>query len=77
MGCVLIQIRLFTHSVHSTHEQLQEKAHEKDIQIQNLLRQFDQLKAEQKIRHWVEKANVNEAGIQPGTLYSYTPSCVY
>lgn len=44
-----------------THEQLQEKAHEKDIQIQNLLRQFDQLKAEQKIRHWIGKASVKEA----------------
>ncbi|KAJ3573975.1 hypothetical protein NP233_g2078 [Leucocoprinus birnbaumii] len=41
-----------------THEQLQEKAHEKDVQIQNLLRQFDQLKADQKIRHWMEKTNV-------------------
>ncbi|EKM82737.1 hypothetical protein AGABI1DRAFT_53161, partial [Agaricus bisporus var. burnettii JB137-S8] len=40
-----------------THEQLQEKAHEKDIQIQNLLRQFDQLRTEQKIRLWVEKAH--------------------
>ncbi|KAF9453200.1 hypothetical protein P691DRAFT_801540 [Macrolepiota fuliginosa MF-IS2] len=49
-----------------THEQLQEKAHEKDIQIQNLLRQFDQLKTDQKIRHWVEKANVNEAGHELG-----------
>lgn len=45
------------HRYCSTHEQLQEKAHEKDIQIQNLLRQFDQLRTEQKIRLWVEKAH--------------------
>jgi hypothetical protein len=48
---------LADHRYYSTHEQLQEKAHEKDIQIQNLLRQFDQLRTEQKIRHWVEKAH--------------------
>lgn len=56
---------------YSTHEQLQEKAHEKDIQIQNLLRQFDQLRAEQKIHHWVEKVHVNEMGNEPGMLNVY------
>jgi hypothetical protein len=58
-----------TQSDDSTHEQLQEKAHQKDIQIQNLLHQFDQLRAEQKIRYWVEKVNVNEASVDLGMLY--------
>ncbi|TFK42647.1 fungal-specific transcription factor domain-containing protein [Crucibulum laeve] len=43
-----------------THEQLQEKAHERDIQIQRLLHQYDQLKEEQKRREWMSRASSSE-----------------
>ncbi|KAJ3505560.1 hypothetical protein NLJ89_g7355 [Agrocybe chaxingu] len=39
-----------------THEQLQERSHEQDIHIRNLLHQYDQLRAEQKIHQWMSRA---------------------
>lgn len=40
-----------------THEELQEKAHNQDLQIRQLLLQYDQLKADYKIRQWVTKSH--------------------
>ncbi|PFH54414.1 hypothetical protein AMATHDRAFT_53408 [Amanita thiersii Skay4041] len=39
-----------------THEQLQEKALDRDIQIQQLLLQLDKLKADRKVQEWITKA---------------------
>ncbi|KAF8163242.1 fungal-specific transcription factor domain-containing protein [Crassisporium funariophilum] len=39
-----------------THEQLMERAHEQDIQIQNLLLKYDQLRSEQKLNQWISAA---------------------
>ncbi|PPQ75279.1 hypothetical protein CVT26_015270 [Gymnopilus dilepis] len=40
-----------------THEQLQERSHEQDLHIQNLLLQYDQRRAEQKVHQWVSKVS--------------------
>ncbi|KAF8902075.1 hypothetical protein CPB84DRAFT_1746799 [Gymnopilus junonius] len=45
-----------------THEQLQERSHEQDLHIQNLLLQYDQRKAEQKVHQWVSKASSSTDG---------------
>jgi hypothetical protein len=41
----------------STHEELQEKAHNQDLQIQQLLLQYDRLQADNKIRQWINKSH--------------------
>lgn len=41
----------------STHEDLQEKAHSQDLQIQALLLQFDKLKADHRINEWKARAD--------------------
>ena len=40
-----------------THEELLLKSHKQDIEIANLLRRFDELSAEQRIKTWFEKAS--------------------
>ncbi|KJA20235.1 hypothetical protein HYPSUDRAFT_68639 [Hypholoma sublateritium FD-334 SS-4] len=45
-----------------THEQLQERSHEQDIHIQNLLKQYDQRVAEQKVHHWVSNSSIPRTG---------------
>lgn len=47
---------------HSTHEQLQEKAYEKDRTIQRLLLHYDELRAEQKIREWMTRTSTSSQG---------------
>ncbi|KAF4614734.1 hypothetical protein D9613_003000 [Agrocybe pediades] len=47
-----------------THEQLQERSHEQDLHIQNLLLQYDQRIAEQKFHQWV--LNMPESGDMGG-----------
>lgn len=48
-----------------THEELQEKAHSQDLQIQQLLMQYDRLKADQKIRHWVSRSHPGQSSLRP------------
>ncbi|THU99310.1 hypothetical protein K435DRAFT_751881 [Dendrothele bispora CBS 962.96] len=50
-----------------THEDLQEKAHDQDRQIQHLLVQFDKLKDEHKIQKWLARAH---AYATPDSEYS-------
>ncbi|KAF8894525.1 fungal-specific transcription factor domain-containing protein [Infundibulicybe gibba] len=40
-----------------THEDLQERAHAQDRQIEALLQQFDKLKSEQKVREWMSQTH--------------------
>ncbi|KAJ3521872.1 hypothetical protein NMY22_g12132 [Coprinellus aureogranulatus] len=40
-----------------THEELQEKAHNQDLQIQQLLTQYDRLRADNKIRQWISNSH--------------------
>ncbi|KAF9005589.1 fungal-specific transcription factor domain-containing protein [Cyathus striatus] len=51
-----------------THEQLQEKAREKDLQIQHLLHQYDQKIAEQKRREWISRISSDPSSQQAGDL---------
>ncbi|KAF9030776.1 fungal-specific transcription factor domain-containing protein [Panaeolus papilionaceus] len=44
-----------------THEQLQERSHERDIQIQKLLSQLDEMNQQRKIHQWVSKIGSNES----------------
>ncbi|KAF5365588.1 hypothetical protein D9758_003209 [Tetrapyrgos nigripes] len=44
-----------------THEDLQEKAHSQDYQIQNILKQFDKLKVDRKLKEWTDRAHSSAA----------------
>ena len=73
----LIPGRSFCLSAFRTHEELQERSHEKDMQIQDLLRQYDQRMAEQKVHHWISKAPASHgeglsfAGVFSSRLFTY------
>ncbi|KDR81549.1 hypothetical protein GALMADRAFT_134980 [Galerina marginata CBS 339.88] len=47
-----------------THEELQERSHEQDLHIQNLLLQYDQRRNEQKVHKWVSKASMSKNDLQ-------------
>ena len=49
----------------STHEELQEKAHNQDLQIQQLLLQYDRLQADNKIRQWISRSHPQASGEYP------------
>jgi hypothetical protein len=46
-----------------THEDLEEKSHKQDRQIESLLNQFEKLRKDQKIKEWMDKAQ--SSGIHP------------
>ena len=48
--------RFMDHCRNSTHEDLEEKAHVQDLQIHALLRQLDNLKADNKIKGWMSRS---------------------
>ncbi|KIM49188.1 hypothetical protein M413DRAFT_99392 [Hebeloma cylindrosporum] len=50
-----------------THEELQERSHEQDLHIQNLLRQYDRRRAETNLRQWISKASSSNASIADST----------
>jgi hypothetical protein len=41
---------------HRTHEDLEEKSHRQDRQIESLLNQFEKLRRDQKIKEWMDRA---------------------
>ncbi|RDB21455.1 Protein priB [Hypsizygus marmoreus] len=49
-----------------THEDLQKKAHDQDIEIQNLLHQFDKLKADSRIKNWMMRSQ----SVEPSVTWS-------
>ena len=65
----------------STHEELQEKAHNQDLQIQQLLLQYDRLQADNKIRQWINKshpqASPHNYGEHPPVRQVFTVLNVY
>ena len=58
----------FLTAKHRTHEDLEEKSHKQDRQIESLLNQFEKLRKDQKIKEWMDKAQSN--GIHPDGLIS-------
>ncbi|EPQ58370.1 hypothetical protein GLOTRDRAFT_35883 [Gloeophyllum trabeum ATCC 11539] len=48
-----------------SHEALLEKSHRQDATIQSILQQLDQIKAEKKVKDWIEKAQEEVASAYP------------
>jgi hypothetical protein len=48
------------HEPARTHEELMERSHQQDLQIQTLLRQYDTKLAAGKISHWINQARPRE-----------------
>jgi hypothetical protein len=46
-----------------THEDLEEKSHTQDRQIETLLNQFDTLRTDQKIKWWMSKAHSDNQSV--------------
>lgn len=56
----------------STHEDLQERAHNQDLQIQALLLQFDKLRAKHRIEEWKARAEILDLH-EPATGSPFCP----
>lgn len=60
----------------ATHEELLLKSHKQDIEIANLLHQFDELTTDYRIKSWINKASskTGHSGRSPGSQHSPTSS---
>jgi hypothetical protein len=56
VGLVVFNYCLCFNQKYRTHEDLEEKSHKQDRQIESLLNQFDKMRTDQKIKEWMDRA---------------------
>ncbi|KAI5122291.1 hypothetical protein M0805_002370 [Coniferiporia weirii] len=58
----------------ATHEELLLKSHKQDLEIVNLLRQFDELTTDKRVQSWIDKANLKNPSSSPISHHSLSSS---
>ncbi|THH09165.1 hypothetical protein EW145_g2214 [Phellinidium pouzarii] len=58
----------------STHEELLLKSHKQDLEIVNLLRQFDELTTDKRVQSWVDKVSTKHSSSSPTSRNSLSSS---